>query len=154
MNSYGNKLQMYAILREKFLKVKLWYRLLYVDSRHYMFALLSSLLRSELRLGLSTEYGWKLSLQHWFSWWFWGLDDADHWSVISRPSGQQMHDGCSCSAVFLARRVGGGWPKVLSFGKLRDQNAQLGQVVRHLAMETLVYYRAVFVKFQQGGLTL
>jgi len=40
---------------------------------------------------------------------------------------------------------------VLSFGKLRDQNAQLGQVVRHLAMETLVYYRAVFVKFQQGG---
>ena len=46
------------------------------------------------------------------SWQCWVLDHAGRCSVRSRRSDQpwQTHDGRTCRAVFLARRVGDGWP--------------------------------------------
>jgi len=46
------------------------------------------------------------------SWRCWVLDHAGRCSVRSRRSdqSQRTHDGLTCWAVFLARRVGGGWP--------------------------------------------
>ena len=46
------------------------------------------------------------------SWRCWVLDHESRCSVRSRRSDQsrRTHDGRTCRAVFLARRVGGGWP--------------------------------------------
>ena len=46
------------------------------------------------------------------SWRCWVLDHADCCQVRSRRFDQSrtMHDGCTYRAVFLARRVDGGWP--------------------------------------------